>query len=219
MGELNRSVAPFPVAYSNEVGQSEYIPFERRRYDITFSGYLSWRRLDFFRQFTLFHSLPERNLKNPTLIRAYKVLLKLLYSKRDFSERWPNSYIKFTNGFAQGLSGGDYANLIANSRVVLCPPGFASNECIRHWEAMRHGCIMVTAPLPGHYFYKGYPMYFVEQWSRLFDTINKAISDRASMRRQHLEAMEHWKNSSGEISVARHMADVILSNINSASRR
>lgn len=109
----------------------------------------------------------------------------------------------------QGLPQEQYAQTLANTRIAICPPGFASHETIRHWEAMRLGCIIITAPLPDNRFYRNSPMIVLDHWADLRPTIDRLLANTEEMMRLHLATSDWWNNRCGEQALAHHVAGVL----------
>lgn len=130
-------------------------------------------------------------------------------SERDFSEKYAASIIRFTEWFGKGLPPAEYAAVLANTRIAICPPGFISAETIRHWEAMRLGCVVITAPLPENHFYKDSPMIIMDDWSQLHRAIEELTSDPERLIQVHEATVAWWRDVCCEKSVADYMAGLL----------
>lgn len=213
---LNRSpndgrIHPFPVGYHEACGVEEPIPLEERSINLFFSGYLNRNRIDFFKQFRRTWWLPRRNLGGRHIRELSRRLVEKLTTERDFSTRYPNSIIRFTEWFAKGLPPAEYAKTLANTKIAICPTGFISAETIRHWEAMRLGCVIITDPLPANRFYQNSPMIVMKDWSGLHAVLEDLNSDPAKLVSLHKATVEWWKNHCCEEAVARYMAKLLTS--------
>lgn len=167
----------FPLLTIDDVPELPVIPFNKRKYNLYFSGNLNKNRLSLYRSlnnklgicanlidFMLFHN-----------IRGGDRLFKLFYDGKsfDFSDKYYNSYLKFYSGFNNGSDYKTYAEYLQNSIVVLSPKGFYSTECFRLYEAMRQGCIVITEKLPKTYCYQDAPCILINSWKEL----SKVIKD------------------------------------------
>jgi hypothetical protein len=212
---LNRSrrderVYPFPVAYQNAAGLAELVPIEQRKTNLFFSGYLNRNRLDLYKQFKKVWWLPRKNLPASRYVRELaRRAVEKLCSPRDFSDQYPASIIRFTEWFGKGLPPSEYAAVLADTRIAICPPGFISAETIRHWEAMRLGCVVITAPLPDNPFYKDSPMIIVKDWSQFHLTIKELTSNPERLTQVHEATVAWWRDICCEKSVATYMARVL----------
>lgn len=211
---LNRSendgrIHSFPVGYHEACGNEEPVPFDHRSILLFFSGYLNRNRIDFFKQFRKTWWLPRRNLGGRHIRELSRRLVEKLTKERDFSGRYPDSIIRFTEWFAKGLPPAEYAATLANTKIAICPTGFISAETIRHWEAMRLGCVIVTDPLPANPFYKDSPLIVMSDWSRLHETLKDLQSDPAKLQAIHEATVRWWNDVCCEDAVAGYMANIL----------
>lgn len=204
-------IHPFPVGYFNAAGSAKSVEFDQRGISVFFSGYLNRNRLDLYKQFRPVWWLPRRNLPNNKHVREIaRRSIEKLTSKRNFPDAVPGGIIAFTEWFGKGLAPEEYAKTLANAKIAICPPGFESHETIRHWEAMRLGCVVVSAPLPANLFYKDSPIIQLEDWSKLKPLIADLLADSDKLCRLHRETTVWWEQNCSETAVARFMADVLL---------
>lgn len=90
-------------------------------------------------------------------------LIGRMSRKMDFSELYPNSYIRFNNGFMKGtLSKEEYLHRINNSAVSWCTAGFMTNETSRLIESARAGAVVLCGTLPDNELYRGNPFVLVK---------------------------------------------------------
>lgn len=205
-------IHPFPVGYLNAAGNVAAIPFEDRQTPLFFSGYLNKNRVDLLKQFRDIRWLPHRNLPHNKYLReiARRAVDKLV-PERNFDNMVPGARLGFTEAFAKGLPPNEYARLLADSKIAICPPGFVSNETIRHWEAMRLGCVVISAPLPPNRFYEGSPIIQLDDWSALLPTVNGLLSKPEKLRDLHAATVEWWNRVCSEEAMAEYMEGVIES--------
>jgi hypothetical protein len=129
-----------------------------------------------------------------------------------YDNKYPNSYIRFTNGFMRGLDFKEYAEYIRNSKIVLTPHGSVVEECFRHYEAMKCGCIIVSERLPDNYFFSGSPIIQIDDWKEGDKIIKELLRNPQKMQELHLAALQWWQNVMSESAVARYMANIISKN-------
>ncbi len=202
---------PFPIGYLEATGTTEPIPFGQRKHSVFFSGYLNRNRIDLYKQFKPLFWLPRRNLPNRQLREIARRIVEKFHRKRDFSGQFPDSIIQFTEWFGKGYPPGEYARILADSKIAICPPGFVSHETIRHWEAMRMGCVIISAPLPAIRFYENSPIIQLKDWSELKPLLSRLLADPEELLQRHLAMREWCESVTSEPAVARYLAQVIRS--------
>lgn len=202
---------PFPIGYFNEVGKQQPVPFEERDVSVFFAGFMNRNRVDFYKQFQPVWWLGRRNIPGRYPRELARRILKKFPKALDFDGILPGAIVRFTGGFAMGLAGSEYADTLARTQIALCPPGFVANETIRHWEAMRLGCVIISAPLPPLHFYKSSPIIELEDWSELMPMLKGLIANPERLRDIHLATVQWWANVCCDEAVAAYMAKVIES--------
>ena len=204
-------IHPFPIGYFNQSGVEEIKNFDERNISVFFSGYLNRNRIDLYKQFNRIWWLPIRNLTNCYTKEIARRLVERFYRERDFNDLISNSIIKFTEWFGKGLSPDVYAKTLSFSKIVICPAGFVTGETIRHWEALRHGCVLISAPLPPVHFYKDSPIIQLDDWSKLMPLLNELLSDPSRLKALHQKSLDWWTSHCSEEAVAEFMIKSILS--------
>jgi hypothetical protein len=185
---------PFPLCGSSAVLERDLIPFNERKTGVFFSGNLNANRVDFYRQFIPWGGFPPGNL--PLLAR--KLIARGLGSRpgrllpRDFYASFPDSVIRFTGGFAQGYPPEEFAARLADARITICPPGFTSPETIRHFEAMSHGCVVLSARLPTNVLYRASPVIEIEKWSSLHSVLADMLNQPSRLAEISQSTYEWW---------------------------
>lgn len=206
----NSKIYPFPVGYLNAAGQAEPIPFDQRKLSVFFSGYLNRNRLDLYKQFRPVWWLPRRNLPHNKYVREVaRRAVERLTKERDFPNAVPGGQIAFTEWFGKGLAPDEYARTLANTQIAICPPGFESHETIRHWEAMRLGCVVISAPLPPNRFYKDSPIIQLNDWSQLKPLLADFLANPDKLLRHHQATVDWWNRVCSEKAVAEYMAEIL----------
>jgi hypothetical protein len=188
------NIHPFPLCGSSAVLERDPIPFEKRSTNVFFSGNLNANRVDFYRQFIPWGGIPAGNL--PFLVR--KLIARGLGTRpgrlmpRDFSASFPASVISFTGGFAQGYPPREFAKRLSDAKIAICPPGFTSNETIRHFEAMSHGCVILSSKLPKNFMYQASPVTEIENWSTLYSVLTDMINKPSRLAEISQSTYEWW---------------------------
>lgn len=205
-------IQPFPIGYFNEPGEQIPIPFEERTTSVFFSGYMNRNRVDLYKQFQPIWWLPRRNLPSNRYIKELaRRAVSRIHSKRNFDGSLHGGRIQFTEWFGKGLPPAEYARLLADTKIALCPPGFVMSETIRHWEAMRLGCVVISAPLPPIQFYKGGPIIELDDWSDIKPLLNDLLANPEKLRRIHEATVDWWNRKCSEAAVADLMASALES--------
>ena len=83
--------------------------------------------------------------------------------------------IEFTDGFGKGLDPKEYMELLANSRLSLCPAGAYSMETFRFFESTLMGAIPVVDRLPRFWYYEE-ASFFKGAWDVLDNTLSKSLN-------------------------------------------
>lgn len=203
-------IYPFPVGYLNAAGKAEPVDFDQRKHTVFFSGYLNRNRLDLYKQFRPIWWLPKRNLsKNKYVREIARRAVEKLTKERDFPDAVSGGRIAFTEWFGKGLAADEYAKVLADTKIAICPPGFESHETIRHWEAMRLGCVVISAPLPENHFYQDSPIIQLQDWSELKHVLEGFSSNPDQLRKHHQTTVDWWDQVCSEAAVAQFMAEVL----------
>lgn len=200
----------FPVGYLNAAGAMEAVDFEQRRRTVFFSGYLNRNRIDLYKQFRPVWWLPRRNLSRNRYVREIgRRAIEKLTKERSFPEAVPGGHVAFTEWFGKGLPPEEYARYLADTKIALCPPGFKSHETIRHWEAMRLGCVVISAPLPPNRFYKDSPILQLQDWSELKPLLADLLANPDRLLALHRATVDWWNRVCSEQAVAEYMAEIL----------
>ena len=186
-------VFPLPIGYSRASKHRMVVPILERSQNIFFSGNLHRGRSKLYQYFT------RVKLPFPLLYRIRHVL------GHQFDTAFPKSFVCFSNGFHNGLSPEEYSEHLYHSKIVLCPPGLSQPETMRHYEAMRAGCIIVSEKLPNTYFYQNSPILFVENWGEARDIIHRLLDNPTEMVDLHEKTIKWWHSHCSEKAAARYI--------------
>lgn len=206
-----KNILAFPIGYSNSASLTRLIPFNERKYDASYAGNFLANRLDFYRQFTWLRFLPPFPIHHVRVRTLYfKILTKLnLYKPRAFQDQYGKSICYWSGGFAKGLPREEYADIISNTRIALCPKGFRNTECFRLMETMRLGCVLIADDLPPSRWYKDSPIIIETNWLKIGTLIRGLLDDPARMAELHRKTLDWWENVCSDDAVARYLADEI----------
>ncbi len=169
-------------------------PVKERPVNVFFSGNLHTGRKKLYQFFTSIRFLP---------FAVHHRLRNILGT--NFHDRFPNSFINFTNKFQAGLSYEEYSRLLHDSKIVLCPPGNPGFETMRHYEALRAGCIVIGEPFHTTHFLNSAPIQFIDDWRDLEELVGALLADEERMNVLRDEAVNWWKRSGSERAVANYI--------------
>lgn len=205
------NILAFPIGYSNSASLTRFIPFEARKYDASYAGNFLANRLDFYRQFSWLRFFPPFPISNVRLRTLYfKILTKLkIYKPRRFDNTFGSSICYWSGGFAKGLSREEYADIISNTKIALCPKGFRNTECYRLMETMRLGCVMIADSLPPSRWYKDSPIIIETNWLKIGSVIQGLMQDPEKMDEIRRKTLDWWEKVCSDEAVAKYLADEI----------
>ncbi|MCL2800136.1 MAG: hypothetical protein FWD28_00055 [Treponema sp.] len=215
----SNNIYNFPVGYHDDFLELPYINIRNRTNSVFFIGNLNYSRLPLYLQLltgininSIFYLIFNERIINYLLnIKIIKYLLTLI----KFDYKIKDSFIRFTNGFKQGLSGKEYSKKIYDSKIVLCPKGFHSTECFRHYEAMKAGCVIISEKLPSTYLYKDSPIIQVSNWKEGIKIARQLINQDNKLEQLSKKTLEWWNDKCSEEATAKYMINCI----NSLNRR
>lgn len=198
------NIFPLALGLVKDVPAYPIVPINSRKINVFFSGNLNLNRIALYRSLTsLGRFFPERLLTSATGI---KLLVNL---KRDFSKRFTDSVILFNNGFKSGLSPSVYGETLAHSKVILCPRGYFSTECFRHYEALRTGCVVISERLPDNHLYRNSPIIQIDNWNDGLKQADKLLADKEKLNQLSQKGLDWWENVFSEKAAANYIADRI----------
>ncbi len=202
------NILAFPIGYSNSASLTGFIPFNERKFDTSYAGNFLGNRLDFYRQFTLWRYLPPFPIMSQRFRKLYfNFLTKLrLYRPKLFLNHFGKDLCFWSGGFAKGLSRDEYADIISNTRIALCPMGFISTECFRLMETMRLGCVIISDELPPSRWYKDSPIIVERDWLNIAKVVHCLINDPDRLEDLHRKTIDWWKNVCSDDAVAAYLA-------------
>lgn len=188
------------------------IEISKRKYDVFFSGNLNKNRVLLLWGLQGMNGFLSRFLYKLSCLKGFGRIVSKMYCGKeyDFSNKIPNSIIKFTSGFYKGFSPAEYAKLTSNSKIVLNPRGFHSTECFRMYEAMAAGCIVITEKLPQTRIYKDIPVIQVADWSCIYEFYNKIIRDYSYIEKLSTESYDYYRKNLSNNGVAYYIFKTLI---------
>lgn len=190
---------PFPLGYNGKLDLDNSVSFADRNINVFFSGNLHKGRSNMYNYYGLFKYMPF------SLQHRLQSCLGVTYDRK-----YPDSYIRFTNGFLKGLDYEGYANYIRNSKIILTPSGSCSEECFRHYEALKCGCVVISDKLPENPFLTNSPIIQVDNWKQADQIIKELLNTPDELYALHQASLRWWEDMVSEQAVARYMKEIIL---------
>lgn len=193
----NDNVFPFPLGYFR---QTE-LPIKTilaRTCDVSFVGSIE--------------NLPNRNLvsKIKSLLKSPKTISRM--SMVSHISQWKNAGnysvdVQLTSRFphadhAPNLL--DYSVRLMNTKICLSPRG-TSLETFRYFEALRYGCVLISEPVPDHWFYQDSPALYLNDWNKLPALIENLLADPDRLIDLHKRALDWWQRQCSPAAVASRM--------------
>lgn len=187
------NIYPLNIGYVKETPEFPVKPVDERSIDIFFSGNLNDNRFPIYSALHPVLRLVYGRISTSLLHRLKRPDLPA-WLRRDFSTARPRTYLRFTDGFKQGLSADEYGRLLSESRIALCPKGFHSAETFRHMEALRAGCVVISEPLPDTWWYRNSPIQTVSDWRAGIRLARRLAGDGGRLRDLQAQSVEWWRN-------------------------
>ncbi|MGB3515679.1 MAG: hypothetical protein WBA43_04430 [Elainellaceae cyanobacterium] len=103
----------------------------------------------------------------------------------------------------------DYSEKLMNAKICLAPRG-TSLETFRYFESLRYGCILISEPVPKHWFYEDSPAIYLDNWNDLPAVIENLLSDEKRLLDLHHKALDWWQNYCSPRAVALSMERFLL---------
>ena len=173
----------YPLVTPDAVPDTNVVPFNERKYNVFYSGNLNKYRLKIMCALNAHAKLFDKIFSSMVDIKGGSRLFNMIYKGKTYNldDTFPNSIIRFNNGFNTGFDKKTYAEITSNSKIILSPKGFYSPECFRLYEALRRGCVVITEPLPKVPFYEGIPAIGIANWADVIRVVNELLNDETKM--------------------------------------
>lgn len=199
----------FPLGCEKRIPKLPVKKIKDRKYSVFFSGNLYSNRLP------LFFSLAFNKTPNVVVRKGIRALLGVKMLKRtltlmNYSAKFPDSFIRFTNGFKRGLPPEEYGAIMADSKIILCPNGFNLPECFRHYEAMRAGCVIISEKLPDTYFYKDSPIIQISNWEEGMEIAKRLLDNPEKMQKISDATYKWWQQRCSENATAKYIMNTLI---------
>lgn len=213
----------YPLGIPYKIEELPIVPIGERKYNVFYSGNLNKNRVSFYEALARGRWSIKRMIVIPILklagryeydkrLRNLSLRLKSLVFRigaTDFDDVFDSSYIKFTRSFEAGLNPHEYAEILADSKIILSPRGFFNTECFRFYEALRQGCIVITEKLPVTDYYHSENYIEVDSWNNIDHLIPTLLGDSDKMEQLSLKGREYYQNVLSPMGVAKYISSKI----------
>jgi hypothetical protein len=207
----NTKVHPFQLGYVKGVPRHKVKIGRSRRLNLFFSGALHRNRFEFYYYLNPVATiLPRRAAVR--MIRWFSTVaprLRELTFDKFIGAQFRNSRLIFTRGFKKGISAEEYASILHESKIALCPKGLTSAETFRHMEAMRAGCVVISEQLPRTRFYRNSPIITVRNWGEGLEVARQLLAEPALLEKKQEETLSWWENVCSERATAEYVEKII----------
>lgn len=198
----------FPLGYDKDVPEIKGPDISQRKYGIFFSGNLNKSRISIYCQIhPVLKHLPKRIAQN--LARGSHKL-GLPWMRYSFLTPDESMYILFSDKFKGGLSPLIYAEMLANSKIVLCPRGFVSSETFRLTEALRAGCVVISEGLPSTCAYENSPIISVRDWADGLEVAHELLAAPKKLKAIQEQSILFYKNRLSELATAKYVYSKLI---------
>lgn len=184
------------------------IPLNDRRYNVFYSGNFNKNRVPMYFALKNKASFLEKIWLRLSFIPFWHNLNKRFHKNKviDLSSHYLQSIIKFNFSFyTGGYSHEEYERITSNSKIVFSPKGWKFAECFRTYEAMSHGCIVISEPLPNVPFYKDIPLIQLSDWKRIDEVVHGLLSDKPKMVKLSAEAYDFWNKRLSNVAISNYI--------------
>ena len=146
----NPLVYPLPLGTFRDVNPTLIKPLSERKYDFSFVG-----------------QIPDTGTRD-----CFKRHLDQIVEKSNGKFKF---FVKYTDGFSQGLEAEEYKEILSESRGSLCPQGAHSDETFRFFESILMGAVPLIESLPRLWYYEAAP-HFKTKWRDLDRTLSQVLN-------------------------------------------
>jgi hypothetical protein len=200
----------FPLGCEKHIPKLPYKNIIERKYSVFFCGNLHHRRLPLYLHLLL------GKIPNGIILKAFRFFMRIKFTKKilvsfKFDTKIPGAFIRFTEDFKKGLSPEEYGEIIANTKIALCPKGIDLSECFRHYEAMRAGCVIISEELPPTRFYKNSPIIQVSDWEKGLSIAKDLVNNNMELEKLSKMTIDWWENRCSESATAKYIIKCIES--------
>ena len=177
----HEKIKALPLGYLQGFEHQD-IKFADRKYDYSFSG-----------------TLPEPPCQ-PTRYHLHKSLSDM---KDDDREK----FILFYEGWGKGLEMSDYAEIMYDTKIALCPSGYTSSETFRYFEAAKAGCAIISEKKPDVWYYEDHPHLTIDNWLRLPEYLEILFSNSERILELSNRTRKWWETKCSPKAVANYIKE------------
>lgn len=191
-GPAPAPVLPIPLGTYNQL-DLPVLPIERRHTDVFFAGSLEHA------------SSALHRLVSPKVRARREMLGALEWVGRARPDLRIDVRVTAGFGASRDAPSQEYSHALMEARVCLAPRG-TSPETFRFFEGLRCGCVVITGPLPDHWFYRDAPVVRLDRWRDLPRALT-LLQDPEELAGRHAAALAWWQERCSEAAVGRYLAE------------
>lgn len=198
----NKNIKSVQLGYARSSIET-FIPIEERLFNISFTGNLNRNRIELV---SLLSGISELWIRIGLLINKI-ALLKLINILIRYKHK--RDYYLFTEDFGKGLDTEDYHYIMSHSKIILCPRGWTNSETFRLYEAMMHGCVIISEELPNRQYYKDIPIIQVKNWNEGLKIANNLLNDINAINELSKKNKEFYKKNLSPSAMANRIIEIL----------
>jgi hypothetical protein len=189
------TIFPVPLGYHAQV-DLPMVPMAQRKWDIFFAGSGTKPQWSKPQSWPLSPRAYSRN-------RLGRMVALLHKANRNLA-------CNFVSGGSRRLSPREYSTQLADSKICLVPRG-NYHETFRFLEAARAGCILISEPVPDHWYYQDHPAIIIKDWKRLKEVSDSILSSPDRIMELHNHSIAWWQKRACEKAVADYVVNRLKS--------
>jgi hypothetical protein len=114
--------------------------------------------------------------------------------------------------FREGMAPTDYAAMLADTKIALCPRG-VSHETFRTYEALRAGCAVIAARHLSSWWTAGWPVIEIDDWAGLGTLIDELRADPVRLDALGQRGLAWWRARCSPKAVGAHIVGDMLTRL------
>jgi hypothetical protein len=116
------------------------------------------------------------------------------------------------SGYGAKLDQTQYADVISNTKISLCPRGnFA--ETFRVYESARAGSVIITDPLEKEWYFKNHPFIELTDWRLVGNIIAELLDNYDRLERVSAQSRSWWRDVACATAVGRFISQIISNKV------
>ncbi len=109
------------------------------------------------------------------------------------------------DGWSAGSPRDEYAQILADSKIIFAPRGWVSPESSRYFEAVLSGCVIISEPKPNYWYYEQPPYLWPGHWELLPQFLDQLLADPQLLDEIQHYTLRYWERCCAPSVVARYV--------------